>query len=311
MIKSYAQFIIEFIESSESVIDSKLQELEDLVSNFSDKNLMYEWENKNDHEVVINFSLEGVAMSYQFDVDDLFLTKTADGKIDFQTSVESIDEGLDIIEKDIYLLLGVSEKYTGDWDSSIKSEEAEMIMNDIIRISKVSEKYELYDSEDLISELQSVLQNYDNITSEFVIDSILFTDYSDESQVESKTDNIVKLGDKIMSSYGTEPFQVINAFTDAIRVIDRYYNVEVEMMTEGRKGRPKSARYKGRKIPGKYLAGPHPSKMKKEIDTYAGKKSYKKEWDADYKSGKGGEGKRVKTKKSKATKAFQKMFGDK
>ena len=41
------------------------------------------------------------------------------------------------------------------------------------------------------------------------------------------------------------------------------------------------------------------------------KKEYKKDWDADYKSGKGGVGKRVKTKKSAATKAYQRMFGDK
>jgi hypothetical protein len=51
--------------------------------------------------------------------------------------------------------------------------------------------------------------------------------------------------------------------------------------------------------------------MKKEIDRFVGKKEYKKDWDADYTSGKGGEGKRVKTKKSAATKAYQRMFGDK
>ena len=51
--------------------------------------------------------------------------------------------------------------------------------------------------------------------------------------------------------------------------------------------------------------------MKKEIDKYRGKKEYKKDWDADYTSGKGGKGKRVKTKKSAATKAYQKMFGNK
>jgi hypothetical protein len=45
----------------------------------------------------------------------------------------------------------------------------------------------------------------------------------------------------------------------------------------------KSAKYKGRKIPGKYLSGPHPSKMKKEIDEFRGKDKYKKNWDADYK----------------------------
>jgi NADH:ubiquinone oxidoreductase subunit D len=74
--------------------------------------------------------------------------------------------------------------------------------------------------------------------------------------------------------------------------------------------RVKAQKYKGRKIPGKYLTK-NPSKMKKEIDTFRGKKEYKKDWDADYTSGKGGKGKRVKTKKSAATKAYQRMFGDK
>ena len=72
----------------------------------------------------------------------------------------------------------------------------------------------------------------------------------------------------------------------------------------------KAQKYKGRKIPGKYLTK-NPGKMKKEIDTFRGKKEYKKDWDADYTGGKGGEGKRVKTKKSAATKAYQRMFGDK
>ena len=74
--------------------------------------------------------------------------------------------------------------------------------------------------------------------------------------------------------------------------------------------RARAQRYKGRKIPGKYLTK-NPGKMKKEIDAYRGKKAYKKDWDADYESGRGGEGKRVKTKKSAATKAYQRMYGGK
>jgi len=74
--------------------------------------------------------------------------------------------------------------------------------------------------------------------------------------------------------------------------------------------RVKAQRYKGRKIPGKYLTK-NPGKMKKEIDRFVGKKEYKKDWDADYETGKGGVGKRVKTKKSAATKAYQRMFGNK
>ena len=62
---------------------------------------------------------------------------------------------------------------------------------------------------------------------------------------------------------------------------------DIQMML-GISERVKAQRYKGRKIPGKYLTK-NPDKMKKEIDTYRGKKEYKKDWNADYKSGKGGE----------------------
>lgn len=309
MIKKYNEFLREFIENSDSVIDSKLQELEDLVSNFSDKNLLYQWENKNDHEVIINFSLDGLAIQYNFDIDDLNVTKIAGGKIDFQTGVESIDEGLDVIEKDIYLVLGISESYRGEWDSSINSDEISTLMDEIVRISKVVEHYSLHESDDLVSEMESLLKNYDDIVVEFVVDTLLFTEYPSEDSKDDKKIEIIKMGDRIMSRFGTEPFQVVNAMNDGIRLITRYYHSEDEILTEARKGRPKSARYKGRKIPGKYLGGPHPGKMKKEIDTYAGKSQYKKEWDADYKSGTGGRGKRVKTKKSAATKAYQRMFG--
>lgn len=80
-----------------------------------------------------------------------------------------------------------------------------------------------------------------------------------------------------------------------------------EFITEKKRG---GSYYKGRYVPGKYLTK-NPGAMKKEIDKYRGKKEYKKDWDADYKSGKGGKGKRVKTKKSAATKAYQRMYGSK
>ena len=187
MIKKWNQFIREFVENSNSVVDAKMQEISDLINSISDndpnQNLIYEWENKNDHELIINFNDDNVSIRYEFDIDDLYLTKFAGETVDFEQPVGSIDEGLDIIEKDLQMILNISEKV-------------------------------------------------------------------------------------------------------------------------------KSQRYKGRRIPGKYLTK-NPGKMKKEIDTFRGKKEYKKDWDADYNSGKGGEGKRVKTKKSAATKAYQKMFGDK
>ncbi len=177
------QRFLEFV-GEDSYVDAKLEELEDMVKSFTEgKDLMYHWENKNDEAVVITFQFDGVAVKYDFDIDEGVLVKTSDDNVDFEEMVESVEEGLEMIEKDIQSLLDISE-------------------------------------------------------------------------------------------------------------------------------RVKAQRYKGRKIPGKYLTK-NPGKMKKEIDRFVGKKEYKKDWDADYKSGKGGVGKRVKTKKSAATKAYQRMFGDK
>lgn len=84
-----------------------------------------------------------------------------------------------------------------------------------------------------------------------------------------------------------------------------------EEFNEEKSGRPKSGKTKtGRKIPGKYLTR-NKKLMKKEIEEFQGKDNYKVKWDADFKSGKGGEGERWETKKSASTKAYNKMFGKK
>ena len=69
----------------------------------------------------------------------------------------------------------------------------------------------------------------------------------------------------------------------------------------------------GKKVSQKYLKGlkgkgTYGSKeaMKKEIDKFAGKDTYKKDWYADHDD----EGKRLKTKRSAASKAYEKMFGE-
>lgn len=171
-----------------SIIDAKMGELKDLIDSVGDNTLLYEWENKNDHEVIINFNFNDDVIKYELKLDEMSVIKVINGEMYFQEVIESIDEGLDIVEEDIYNILGIS---------------------------------------------------------------------------------------------------------------------------EARRGRPKSGRTKsGRKVPGKYLTK-NRKLMKKEIEEFQGKDTYKKDWDADYKSGKGGQGKRHETKKSAATKAYQKMFGDK
>ncbi len=112
MVKKWNEFIREFVESSDDVIGAKMQELKDLVNDTSNgQNILYEWENKDDHELVIDFTIEETSVKYEYDIDDLLLTKTTNNKIEFSDEVSSVEDGLDRIEKDIYVMLGVSENH--------------------------------------------------------------------------------------------------------------------------------------------------------------------------------------------------------
>ena len=106
----YLKVFEEFIENSDNVIDAKMQELKDLIDGLSDNSIVYEWENKSDHEVVVNFTYSDLSVRYEFDIDQMYVAKFVGDVTDFQTYVESIDEGLDIIEKDIQGILGISER---------------------------------------------------------------------------------------------------------------------------------------------------------------------------------------------------------
>jgi hypothetical protein len=115
MIKKYNEFIREFVETgSDSVLDAKMQEIKELVDSIGGQAFMYEWENKNDHELFVNFTSNELVLRYEFDIDDLMLKKIASNVVDFETAVSSIDEGLDIIEKDIHSILGVSESFDNE-----------------------------------------------------------------------------------------------------------------------------------------------------------------------------------------------------
>lgn len=106
----YLKSIREFVETGDGFINAKMHELKDLIDNISDgQNIIYEWENENDHRLSVNFTTNDVSIKYDFDIDNLHIVKTAGEIIDFETNVESIDEGIDIIEKDIQMILGISE----------------------------------------------------------------------------------------------------------------------------------------------------------------------------------------------------------
>ena len=114
MIKKWNEFIREFVEST-GLVDAKMQELKDLIEGMSDgQNLIYEWENKDDHQLLINFTSGNLSLRYEFDIDDLHVTKIAGDTVDYKTDVESMEEGLDLIEKDIQSILGIDEKKTNN-----------------------------------------------------------------------------------------------------------------------------------------------------------------------------------------------------
>jgi hypothetical protein len=219
--------------------------------------------------------------------------------------IPDVDE-YEILEKKTFRLIRFNQfvvlesTYQSKWSSSLKKEQIVDLLPKIYQV----QTYILDSKTDYVNKVESILEPYDRIVRDFLVE--LFTiNYWQSEENEELIDIIIDLGDKVMTKFGTEPRQVLNAIENVISYFSRFLPEE-DILEE----KVKAQRYKGKKIPGKYLTK-NPSKMKKEIDTYRGKKEYKKDWDADYKSGKGGVGKRVKTKKSAATKAYQRMFGNK
>lgn len=312
MFKTKMNFIKLFEEfESESFnidfIEAKMSELEDILPINID--FKYSIDRINSQGVlVINLYIldTGISLDWTIDLDDPNIQLVAKGEdvfgedishTSYSKKVFDVDEALDMVEKEIYEICDISESYVSQWDSSIKSRDVEDILPEIYQVQKfIHESDENFDTK-----ISSILKPFDKIVKNYISDMFLFSD-------DVSIDEIIELGDKIMNRYGTEPEQVINAIEEVISYFSRFLPYPDDDLIEERK---KSQRYKGKKIPGKYLTGPHPGKMKREIDEFRGKDVYKKDWDADYKSGKGGKGERVKTKKSAATKAYQRMFGDK
>lgn len=223
MIKKWDQFIREFVEN-DSIIDVKMQELKDLVEGISSgQNFIYEWENKNDHQLLVNFSTGELSIRYEFDIDDLIITKVVGETVDFTENVESIDEGLDMIEKDIQMILGISE--SSEYDSSIEEHEVENVIKRILDFSKIGAMDNSADTEGIVEDMEEALSMFDKETIDLVIDTILFGE-DDKSWKEWAIKEIIRVGDKIMSKYGTEPMQVLNAYDEAFNYLRRNFDWE-------------------------------------------------------------------------------------
>ena len=115
MIKNWNQFINENVTNPDSYLDMRMQEIKDLLDNTENsETLIYEWENKDDHELFINFSANGMNVRYEFDIDDMKVTKIANDVLDFEEQVESMEVGVEMIEKDIHSILGISERFLNE-----------------------------------------------------------------------------------------------------------------------------------------------------------------------------------------------------
>jgi len=286
-------------------VESRIQELKDMVDNLEDFTFSSELHVHNG-VITISITVQDKEFEISYSNDG---TLRYDGK---EIGISSIDDGLNRIETEIKNIAGLDENL--GYDSSITLDQVSAIEP---KIKKIQSRFDNYNKEldmshqqvnQIVENLEDRLRGFDEIVSEYIIDLLIFDIWTDNVPNE-----IIELGDKIIERYGTEPKMVMDAFEIAFDYLSEFVPDMNESINERKKkpGRPKAGRTKsGRKVPGKYLTK-NKKDMKKEIERYQGKDEYKTEWDADYKSGKGGEGKRYKTKKSAATKAYQKKYGNK
>ena len=116
MVKNWRKFL----ESTEELVNvdyvnGKMDELKDIIMD-NGEDFQFEWsiDEKSGSGVEsqgqLNITLtSSIITKFEFDLDSLKLEKLIDDEVEFSEVVDSIDEGLDIIEKEIYHYIGVSE----------------------------------------------------------------------------------------------------------------------------------------------------------------------------------------------------------
>lgn len=129
MIKKWNEYIKEDLDGGTDYISAKLDELKDLVSNISQAqsdgtsfNLVYNWKNNIDEGIVVEFTKNDMFIKYELvkkkeqpveagqKVKYLFIVKKTVNGVEQVTDFETIDSGLEFIDKDIKLILGINER---------------------------------------------------------------------------------------------------------------------------------------------------------------------------------------------------------
>lgn len=126
MIKKWNDFIREFVETkntNKSYLSAKMSEIEDLISNLNNKTeeseFIYNWDDNKGEYLVVNFSVDGLPYRYELDLnyETPFVVKGfVDNVLKFEEEASNSspelaeEECLDMIERDIHDVLGISEK---------------------------------------------------------------------------------------------------------------------------------------------------------------------------------------------------------
>lgn len=103
MIHNWEKYILlEYNEQSELLINAKIQELKELIGSLNSTNrIIYEIENKDDHEVIFVFTLDDDTIKYELKIDDLMIIKSVGSNLEFNKDLKSWEEGFEIIENDL------------------------------------------------------------------------------------------------------------------------------------------------------------------------------------------------------------------
>ena len=95
-----------------SIIDTKMEELTELIKSVSSEKFIYEYSEEDEHilNIVFTYDEDEEPIKYIFDIKELELSKYQGDDIAFEEKLHDLEEGLSIIEEDVYMLHGVTEK---------------------------------------------------------------------------------------------------------------------------------------------------------------------------------------------------------
>jgi hypothetical protein len=129
--------------------------------------------------------------------------------------IPDVDE-YEILEKKTFRLIRFNQfvvlesTYQSEWSSSLKKEQIVDLLPKIYQV----QTYISDSKTDYVNKVESILEPYDRIVRDFLVE--LFTiNYWQSEENEELVDIIIELGDKVMTKFGTEPRQVLNAIENA------------------------------------------------------------------------------------------------